>query len=434
MKYVGHSVTLDKDKCCGCTICLKRCPMEAIRIVNGKAVIFGNKCIDCGECIRVCPYHAKKAVVDSMDVLNTFDYTIALPAQTLYAQFPGMRDRNIVLTALKKLGFDDVFEVSVACDAISRAVTQDLYYDRLPEHVISSSCPTVVRIIRSRFPALLPNLLNYRSPMELAARWAKQLAAEKTGLPPKKIGCIYITGCPAKVTSSRRPLGEQESFVDAVLSISDIYPLLQPLLKDIEKPEILARSGPLGVGWAKSGGEAYASQASHSLYADGIENVINVLEALEDEKIHQARFIELNACPGGCVGGVLAIENPFIAKSRITHIMNTVTPIIQTGSLPEDEMHIDGEICYNPAMQLDSDVHQAMIKMMKIKELEKQFNGMDCGVCGAPSCHALAEDIVMGRAQEEQCIFRKCQQYEERIAQLEEQLEKSGERMEHDSK
>ncbi|MBQ8563776.1 MAG: 4Fe-4S binding protein, partial [Firmicutes bacterium] len=226
MKYVGHSVTLDKEKCCGCTICLKRCPTDAIRILNGKAVIFGNKCIDCGECIRVCPYHAKKAVVDTLEILKDFEYTIALPAQTLYAQFPGMRDRNIVLTALKKLGFDDVFEVSAACDAISRAVTQDLHYGRLPEHVISSSCPTVVRIIRARFPSLLPNLLDYRSPMELSARWAKKLAMEKTGLPKEKIGCIFISACPAKATSSKHPLGEQESYVDGVLSISEVYPLL----------------------------------------------------------------------------------------------------------------------------------------------------------------------------------------------------------------
>ena len=209
--------------------------------------------------------------------------------------------------------------------------------------------------------------------------------------------------------------------MDGVLSISEVFPLIQPLLKDIRKPEILARSSALGVGWAKSGGEAYASQASHRLYADGIENVIDVLEALEDEKIHQARYIELNACPGGCVGGVLAIENPFIAKSRITHIMNTVTPTLPTRGLPEDDMHLDEEIRYNPALQLDSDVQQAMMKMMKIKEQEKHFNGMDCGVCGAPSCHALAEDIVMGRATENQCIFLKCRQLEERIAELESQ-------------
>lgn len=58
-KTLYHSVTLDKDKCKGCTACLKRCPTEAIRIRDGKAKIIKERCIDCGECIKVCPYHAK---------------------------------------------------------------------------------------------------------------------------------------------------------------------------------------------------------------------------------------------------------------------------------------------------------------------------------------------------------------------------------------
>ena len=60
-----HSVKLDKDKCKGCTNCIKNCPTEAIRVRNGKAYIINDRCIDCGECIRVCPYHAKKAIVDN---------------------------------------------------------------------------------------------------------------------------------------------------------------------------------------------------------------------------------------------------------------------------------------------------------------------------------------------------------------------------------
>ena len=49
-----HSVTLDESKCVGCTNCIKRCPTEAIRVRNGKAVITSERCIDCGECIRIC--------------------------------------------------------------------------------------------------------------------------------------------------------------------------------------------------------------------------------------------------------------------------------------------------------------------------------------------------------------------------------------------
>ena len=407
MGNLTHSVKLDRDKCCGCTACVKRCPMEAIRVRDGKAVILSERCIDCGECIRVCPYHAKKAEVDSLDIIknNNFEYTIALPAPALYAQFPGLRDRNVALTALKKMGFDDVFEVAAAAEKISKATMMDLNYERAPEPLIGIACPTVVRIIRVRYPWLLPNLLEYRTPMELSARWAKQLAMKKTGLPREKIGCIFISPCPAKATSVRMPLGEYESWVDGVISMADVYPVLQPMLKDIDKPELLAGSGALGVSWAKAGGEALASQALCSLSADGIENVISVLDALEDGRIHQAKFIELNACIGGCVGGALTVENTYIAKSRLVHIMNTVTPTKKPADFPEDQLKEDFPITFEPLLQLGDDVEKAMEKLAQINEVAETFNGMNCGACGAPTCHALAEDIVNGVANKDQCVF-----------------------------
>ena len=69
-----HSVRLDKDKCRGCTNCIKRCPTGAIRIRSGKAKVLKELCIDCGECIRVCPYHAKIAITNSLDNLKKFKY------------------------------------------------------------------------------------------------------------------------------------------------------------------------------------------------------------------------------------------------------------------------------------------------------------------------------------------------------------------------
>jgi len=111
-----HSVTLDKDRCRGCTNCIKRCPTEAIRVRDGKAMIINERCIDCGECIRVCPYHAKLAVTDNLDMMKNFKYKIALPAPSLYGQF---RDLTInqVLSALLDIGFDEVFEVAYAAES-----------------------------------------------------------------------------------------------------------------------------------------------------------------------------------------------------------------------------------------------------------------------------------------------------------------------------
>ena len=116
-----HSVTLNEEKCVGCTNCIKRCPTEAIRVRGGKAVIASERCIDCGECIRICPHHAKRARHSHLSQLSDFTYTIALPAPSLYGQFNNLDDIDYVLTGLKEMGFDDVFEVSRAAELVSEA-------------------------------------------------------------------------------------------------------------------------------------------------------------------------------------------------------------------------------------------------------------------------------------------------------------------------
>ena len=111
-----HSVRLDPELCKGCINCIKRCPTQAIRVRNRKAQINSKFCIDCGECIRVCPHHAKLALYDPLDSLQHYDYTVALPAPSLYSQFNNLDDVNIVLNGLILMGFDDVFEVSAAAE------------------------------------------------------------------------------------------------------------------------------------------------------------------------------------------------------------------------------------------------------------------------------------------------------------------------------
>lgn len=399
-----HSVILDKDLCRGCTNCVKRCPTQAIRVRDGKAKIIKERCIDCGECIRVCPHHAKKAVVDPFRSIYGFKHVIALPAPTLYGQFKKVDDINTILTALRHIGFDEVFEVALAAEAVSAATVRVLAQGNLPRPAISSACPAVLRIIRVRFPELIPHVVPVQSPMEVAASWARRLAVEKTGLAPEEIGCVFITPCPAKVTSARAPLAIEKSNVDAVISIAEVYPRLLAVIKGLSA-EPLAKAGGLGVGWASSGGECAGIQRPDYLAADGIEHVISVLEALEDDKISDVDFIELNACVGGCVGGVLTVESPFIAKGRIKRLSDKRRSAAALEGAPSD-LNWGVDLVYEPVMRLDTDITTAMEKMTRIQELEEKFNGMDCGACGAPSCRAMAEDIVGGFATEDMCIFR----------------------------
>ena len=62
MNAYEHSVFLDKEKCTGCTTCIRHCPTEAIRIKNNRAVIKSDKGMDCGACIRYCPHQAKSSL------------------------------------------------------------------------------------------------------------------------------------------------------------------------------------------------------------------------------------------------------------------------------------------------------------------------------------------------------------------------------------
>ena len=402
-----HSVTLDRDKCHGCINCVKRCPTEAIRVRGGKAKIIKERCIDCGECIRVCPHHAKQAIFDPLSVMDRFTYKIALPAPALYGQFNNLDDIDLILGALLLMGFDEVFEVARAAELVSDATRRYMAREDILRPVVSSACPAVLRLIRVRFPELIGHVLPMHAPIEVAARLAKKHAAEKTGLPPEQIGAIFISPCPAKVTAVKMPLGSEKSCVDGVLAIREVYPKLISLMREVPSSVDLARTGRMGIGWGSSGGEAAAALKERYLAADGIENVIRVLEDLEDEKFYDLDFVELNACSGGCVGGVLTVENPYVARAKLKRIRKY---------RPVSCNHIDGEdlsaffwdeaVEYEPGLELDADFRTAMEKMKTMREIEARLYGMDCGSCGAPSCKALAEDIVRGFATEEACIFK----------------------------
>ena len=413
MNKYEHSVYLDASKCNGCTTCLKHCPTEAIRIRNNHAVINQERCIDCGECIRVCPNNAKKAKCSKLSAMDKFKWKIALPAPTLYGQFDNLDDVDYVLDGLLKIGFDDVFEVSAAAELVSAYTRVYLKNESVKKPVISSACPVILRLIGLRFPSLKENIIHMLPPMEVAASLAREKAKkEHPELKYEEIGVCFISPCPAKASYVNNGFADYKSKVDVVVSVSDIYFQLISKMKYGSEVKTLSNSGMIGIGWASSGGEATAIFNEKYLAADGIDNVIRVLDQIENGNIPPLEFIELNACTGGCVGGVLTIQNPFIAKARLQSLRRYL-PVSQNFLSKDEENNLPDNVLfenlpvYKPISRLSDSMTESMRMMSEIQKLKKELPCIDCGSCGAPNCRAFAEDVVKNQASIEDCFIRQ---------------------------
>ena len=410
MAYV-HSVLLDESKCTGCTSCIRHCPTEAIRIKNGHAVIQSERCIDCGECIKHCAHNAKRAVCSKLSDMDKFKWKIALPAPTLYGQFDNLDDVDIVLNGLLKIGFDDVYEVAKSAELVSAYTRIYLQTEGVKKPAISSACPVIARLISLRFPSLEEHIIHMLPPMEIAAKAARDDALKAhPELSPDDIGIYFISPCPAKVSYVKNGFADYKSQVDEVVSISDVYFLLIGEMNKNDEIIPMNNSGRIGIGWARTGGEAVAILNEDYLAADGIENVIHVLDQIETGNIPPLEFIELNACTGGCVGGVLTMQNPFIAKARL-QTLKRYLPVSQY-SLPKDTNYIPAEYLfdnlpeYEPISRLGSNIAESMRMMADIQNFKSTLPGIDCGSCGAPTCRAFAEDVIKKTACPEDCRLR----------------------------
>ncbi len=348
---------------------------------RGRAHIIEQRCIDCGECIRQCQHHAKVPTTDPLAAINRFPYKIALPAPALYGSSRSCRTSRR-WPGLRMMGFDEVYDVARGADIVSMAVQERLKQPDCPRPLISSSCPAVVRLIQIRFPELIDNIVDVRSPMEMAAVSARREFCEKHSVKPEEVGCFFISPCAAKMTAIRRPLGHQKSAVDGVISIVEVFGLLSTNIRKAppaqdERDEAFRATG-LGLGWARTGGEALAAGIENALAVDGIDQVAKVLEEIENNRLPELTFFEGLSCVGGCVGGPLTLENGFIARNRIRALVRRLPAKRPDENIAKaefdslkDQLRFDSAIEPVKAMQLDQDLQKALSMMDQIEEIRQ---------------------------------------------------------------
>lgn len=416
-KYT-HAVTIEPEKCTGCTTCLRRCPTEAIRIRNNKAEINAVQCIDCGECIRVCKHNAKHASYDKLSDLDFSKYLIALPAPSLFGQFNHLNEADYVIQGLLDMGFSEVYEVAKAAEYVTDLTRMYLNGPNVVKPAISSACPVVVRLIKLRYPTLCEQLVPIIPPFELAGKLAREKAIrEHPELSPDDIKTVFISPCPAKVSWAKSVMEGQTVHVDYITSMNDVYmELLSRMKRDGVITEAAAsEAGIVGIGWATTSGEAASLMNEGYLAADGIDNVIKVLDDLESGTVNDISFVELDACSPGCVGGVLAPTNGFVARVRLHNLRKTGGMVVKPNNI-EDAFkgvsagNIPPELTEAEAFTYMPEGAPNMLAMMlamkKAEALADKLPKKDCGACGSPTCRAFALDVVNGEASLEDCKIR----------------------------
>lgn len=408
-----HALKIRHDVCVGCSHCIKVCPTEALRVKESRALLYPDRCISCGECYRVCPSHAIVIEDDDFNRIYDYKYRILLIPSVFFGQFNKQISQEEINGILLDLGFTDICPVEHTVKVLSDVIKQ-----YIPQHerpVISSFCPAVIRLIQVIFPALVGNIMRLKQPLEITTHYLQQLYMQEKNAKLDEIGIFYITPCAAKIASNKAPVGESESPVTGVINMKNLYNRVYKAYKQKKKPS--AKSNNMLVSaremkWTLTGGEAENLPEFRCLTVDGVNNVIDILERLENDEISEIDFLELRMCNESCPGGILVQGNRFLTAARLRDMADTA---------PEENSATDrfndyliqnmpvGEIQPRAMVKYDRDMATALKKMEQARQLKKQLPSIDCGACGAPSCEALAEDIVRELAEQNSCIFMQTQ-------------------------
>jgi hypothetical protein len=391
---------------------MQNCPTRAIRVRQGKAHINYERCIDCGECLRVCPHDAVEPLILSAADLDRFKFKVALPSPVLYSQFGTNVKPAEILTVLRRIGFDHVYDEALICEMTNIAIEEYLDEHKSPRPIISSTCPVVVRLIQRLFPGLCDLIIPIEPPREIAGKNLRNEIAERYGVPKEDIGIIHITPCAAKMVSINFPASMSRSYLDGAISIHEIYNSVMMKIKKSEHSPMLDVHPPIsgvGIGWTIAGGEIRGLKYSQSVSVSGVYDTIRILEDVEAGKLKDIQYLECQICPDGCIGGPLTVENRFIAKSNVLRLIRVhgEKRLVDANAVKrlyrEKFFSFEHSIKPKPFPALHKNRMKAIEMLNKKTDILKKLPGIDCGACGAPNCATLAEDIARGDARLEDC-------------------------------
>ena len=449
-----------KNNCQDCYKCVRRCPVKAIKIEDGSAMIVPDLCIACGTCYRVCPAKAKQARNDLTRakhlVQSGKDVYVSL-APSWITEFEGV-SREQMIAAIRRLGFRGVSETALRAEEVSANIAglldkaandalqvsaapdmsqtacgekdEDASAERSPERTsgvredtdtgeapqvsaanrlfISTACPAVVEYINKYVPERTANLTKLTSPLLAHCRLLKTALG-------KDIEVIFIGPCIAKkIEADRHPdlLSLSLSFTDLRQWLKDENIELKDIHTSVFDKFVMSKAEE-GTAYPVEGGmietlKPYEqSQKAYLMQITGIDNIKRELKNIREEALDRPVFIECLACEGGCVNGPCTSSKKSGLEKRVEILKESDFSGLAGKRSPSVDIRLDyaPEAIVQPKHD-ETDIKRVLASIGKYS-IEDEIN---CGGCGYNTCRNFAKALLDGKAEPEMCVSHMKQQ------------------------
>ena len=389
--------TKETAHCTDCYRCLRKCSIDAIRFSTGKAQIIQPKCVLCGECIEECPQKTKYIISDFKEVKRLLDEgepLVLSVGETVINHFPKQHPYDVLCEAIDA-GFLFVEQVDIVEESLLEIISD--YLENREGLVISSHCAVVVNLVEQHYPHLLPSLMKIPT---IASLHAQSL---KKRFPQAKV--VHVTSCVAELNNMRT-----REDVDYLIMFNELEKLLAEnnnefalCDKDLDIEDhcggyAFSISGNIVKKMLTSGVEDEGTTESFS----GIKACIDILENIEDVENAKIGFLELMACPSGCVNGQ-ELKKKGSVMDRCIRMAQYET---ERRDYPKFNIEKPEQIAdFHERGYIAPKVDQIdVMEEMQFFFGKKDMRALNCAACGYDSCYKKSEAVIRGEANRMMCM------------------------------
>lgn len=391
-----------ETECQDCYKCVRHCPVKAIRVEEGHAMVMPELCVACGTCVRVCPARAKR-IRDDVGRLrrllgeNRAVYLSLAPSWV--SEFPGVTPEHMAAAA-HRLGFTGISETALGAQEVSAELAR-----QLPASAkglfLSSACPAAVSYIRRYEPHLAESITQVCSPVIAHARLLRRLYGDG-------IGVVFAGPCIAKKVET----DTHRDTLDLAVTFSDLHALfdsmhiapasLEPSARDHFVPEQAEEGAlyPVEGGMVRSITAHGGQNGVCFVTLSGLDEMRASLHALAPETVTEPVFVECLACPGGCINGPTHhnAESDLLRRLHVEHYAQVPDALSRDTRVDVREA-FDSEVIEAAALAEDG-LREALRQVGKVTADDE----LNCGGCGYESCRQFAGALVARKAEPTMCV------------------------------